>query len=554
MPTSTDTPLGTANAVRARRRERLVVLLLLLLSLAGLKAAFNPGLGRNSLDGDYYYQIARHVAEGDGLVTSVSLYHQGFKEMPHPATIYPLWPLLLGWMAALLGSLPRVAAVLPEVLYLVALALLYPLGNRLLVRLRGVPDPALWPGARVLTGGHAVVAFFGLNPLWFNFTSLPYTEALAFALAFAALLALDRTVDQVADGELPWWAAAAGVFAALAYLARYQMVALAGSVGLVLLVEGWRRRPFRVAAALAAGAGAMVVLPWVIHLLSFARPFNLRMLLHFHSYRETPEIAPFRTLVEIASPWEWLVDRAGGLVTAFNPGDPYSYIAAFGLATYLAPLALVVVALRPSDLGRWWRDAHSRVALPVASVLAGVLMVLPLHASHSTFLWPWRFHHRQALPLLFVLLPALFWLLAHGGPWLRRLALALLVASLVTGSLRIGHMLTVDWPSGLLGPEPELVAWLDSQDPPPTVVTTQVHTLAVYSRARFHWMECNEDVTKTRQLFELAGADYLLLYPQDQHCAFLPGKDFALVRYFGDPRQAILVLEPVGHRPSVDGK
>ena len=78
-------------------RERHVLLLILLCLLAALKWGYNPGLGRNALDGDYYYQIARHVAEGDGLVTSVSLYHQGFKELPHPINIYPLWPLLLGY-------------------------------------------------------------------------------------------------------------------------------------------------------------------------------------------------------------------------------------------------------------------------------------------------------------------------------------------------------------------------------------------------------------------------------------------------------------------------
>ena len=55
------------------------------------KVCYNPTLDRRSLDGNYYYQIARHIAEGNGFRTSVSLYHQGLRTLPAPATIYPAW-------------------------------------------------------------------------------------------------------------------------------------------------------------------------------------------------------------------------------------------------------------------------------------------------------------------------------------------------------------------------------------------------------------------------------------------------------------------------------
>jgi hypothetical protein len=84
-------------------RGRLAVLLLLLAGLGAAVFAYRPPLGRNALDACLYYQIARHVAEGDGVTTSASLYHQGLRDLPSPSTIYPLWPLALGGAGRLIG-------------------------------------------------------------------------------------------------------------------------------------------------------------------------------------------------------------------------------------------------------------------------------------------------------------------------------------------------------------------------------------------------------------------------------------------------------------------
>ena len=85
------------------RRQRLLLLALLMLGFLGLKLAFNPGIGRNSLDGDFYYQIARNVQEGRGLKTNLSLYHQGIKSFPQKTNMAPLWPLTLGYSGRWMG-------------------------------------------------------------------------------------------------------------------------------------------------------------------------------------------------------------------------------------------------------------------------------------------------------------------------------------------------------------------------------------------------------------------------------------------------------------------
>ena len=496
---------------KSHRSERVLLLVLLLVFLAGLKASFNPGMGRNSLDGDYYYQVARHVAEGDGLMTSVSLYHQGFKTLPHRTNIYPIWPLTLGWVGKVV-PLPVAAALLPELLYLLDLVLLYLLANRLMARLHGRGDPSVFGGG-VLTLGHLAVVLFGTNPVFFNFTSLPYTEALAFAFILGTLLAVDRATE----GSWKLWAPVAGGLAGIAFLVRSQALGLVLGVVVAFLLVGIRRRTRLIAALLAAVAFAAVLAPWVIELASFMDPFEPRALIHLGAYRETPEVMKFQWTVPTSSGWEVFRHRLAGLAAAFDPREGSSYIASFGLAAWLVPLALLALAFEPRRL----REALLNRSLVVTTtVLAGLAMVAPLHRLHTRFLGEWRFGHRHGLPLMLILIVALGYLLLRNRRALRVAAMALVLIALVTGTFRTTRLLTTDFRSGLLGPEPELVAWLDAQQPGPIVLTTHAQTLSVFSRAGFHWMECRESPEQTRRLLENIDIDYVLVYAGQRDCNF----------------------------------
>ena len=64
-----------------------------------LKGAGDPPYG---VDASYYFQLARHIANGDGFVTTVSLYHEGWI-LPAKTNIYPLWPLVLGYAGRMIG-------------------------------------------------------------------------------------------------------------------------------------------------------------------------------------------------------------------------------------------------------------------------------------------------------------------------------------------------------------------------------------------------------------------------------------------------------------------
>lgn len=499
------------------RTERLLLLAALLLVLGGFKLAFNPGIGRNSLDGDYYFQIARHVSEGDGLQTSLSLYHQGLQSFPHPTNAAPMWPLVLGYSGRLLGLYPA-AVTLPELFYLVVLALLYRLAHRLAIAFGR--DPALLAPGGVLTVGHAAVVVLGFNPVFFEFTSLPYTEGLAFVLLLSALLLGERAVSSGGWGA----AVLAGIAAGAAFLTRSQLVGVLVGVPAAALLAGFaRRRNFAVALVI-GGAAALTIVPWVVFLAGWADPFHWKVMLG--AYQATPEVEPFNSRVEVASTGEYLLNRWRGLVLAFRVGEPNSYFASFAWAIFLLPLAILQSLF---DRERWAgllrRACEPSRFLAVATPLTGALMLAPVHNAHFWYFKEWLFGFRHGLPLVLVLAAALAYLAAHGRPAVRWLALALVAGSLFDGARDLGVLQHRRFASGLLPPEPELVEWLAAHERSPAVITTNAQTLAAFSRAGYHWMVCREPATQTLALLEHAGADYVLQYPGEERCPFLRGLD-----------------------------
>src|SRR5207248_3077733 len=106
------------------------ILAVLLAPVVVLHVLHAPRAGPFENDPSYYLQAARHVAEGDGLTSSVSLYHEGVNPLPQPYDVYPLWPVVLGATATVIGVIAA-ANVLPQLLFIVDLVLFYLLANKL---------------------------------------------------------------------------------------------------------------------------------------------------------------------------------------------------------------------------------------------------------------------------------------------------------------------------------------------------------------------------------------------------------------------------------------
>ena len=534
---------------RAQLFARLALLLAILATAVALKAelAIEAGWGT---DGQYYQHLASHVRDGDGLVSRVSLYHQGFQEWPHRVNQAPLWPVTLG-LAARVAPLEWLARRLPEALSLLDLLLLYVLGNRLWRRVAadggtlaerlgtarfGVPD-----------FGHVAVLLFAFNPTWFRFTSAPYSEGLAFALLFGALLALDRAVDGARRG----WGFVAGACAAAAVLARGQMIALPIAVLLVLGIAAARRAEARMPFGLAAAGALAVFAPWIAYLASWVPALTPTVILGMATQPQTPSLPAFAFWVPTEGALDYLRDRLGGLVIAFTPGHRFSYFHSHGPAAALVPAGLLLAAWAA------WRGrfsladcARPRWLLLLAMLLAGAGMLAPIHHAHAKILFEWMFGHRHGLPLLLLILPA-----AAGFCALPRRAPAVLVLMLALGGAGLGA-----WElhgsvrrSPLTEWDHRLAAWIDAQEPPPVVVSTAPSALAgVSRRGRFHWMACDEPPQALAALLDDAGATHVVVNPWEESCAFLAGWRTRLepAQVFGEGKLVVL-RKRHGSGPSV---
>jgi hypothetical protein len=509
---------------RGRRGVAALALLAALLAgFAAMKLAYDPPpAGHARTDATTYYLVARSVAHGEGLRTSVSLYHQGLRDLPALSPIYPLWPLVLGAAGRLVG-LERAAALLPEALYLVDLLLIYLVGKRLAGEL-GL-RPLLGRRLPFVDLGHLGVLLLGTNPLFFKYSSLCMTEPLALGLLLAALLVLQAGADR------PRHAAIAGVLGGLAYLTRSQFVLVPVALPLAFWLAG-RGRPRRARVAAWAAAGALVaVLPWVLFLLSLPGSFHPRVLVDFTAYRETPALPRFTGFVEHDTLAARFADAAAGLGDAFDPRHAWSYARSLGYAVYLVPLALgvwLVAARREAQ-----RSAGATPALALGTALTALASLLPVHLMHGNYPAERFFGARHGLPMILGILPAAGYLLGRRLP-LRLVALGL-VAS--TPFLRNPFELmrqdeakrAAIWPA-----EVDLVAWLDAHERPPVAVSTQCRELALWSRASFHWIVCDSAPDETRSLFENLPIDYLIVYSSEEDCAFLRGleAELELVRTF----------------------
>ena len=211
----------------------------------------------------------------------------------------------------------------------------------------GIPGP--------IDIGHLAILLLGLNRTFFKYTSFPFTEALSFTLAFAALLALVRASQEV---NL-LWPILSGALAGMAYLTRSQFLGMVLAIPACLLLVGLRHKGFSKKGLIAFLTGVGVTFPWILYLVWSFGPFPPRALLDFASFREQSQLLPYIWTVQTDSLWEFLKDRASGFWVAFDFQHKLSYVRSFSLAVYLVPIALLYICLRPKPWKLMVRNAMS---------------------------------------------------------------------------------------------------------------------------------------------------------------------------------------------------
>ena len=512
------------HAVEPRRAVRILLLGLALAVLLAVKLTALPGTGPFGADGAFYVNAARNVQEGVGLKTNVSMYHYGQTELPtRSRLIYPLWPLLLGTVARVIGLFPAVN-YLPLLFYLTDLLLLYLLGTRLMERM----DPGTAPGW--LTPALLLVLLLGFNFQFFGPTTYPYTEGLGFFQAFGALLLIDR-----APARRPaLWGALSGVFSGLALLTRSQLV-IAGLA--ILIAACWAalsdRRFLPAAVAFAAAFGAVMAY-WYFFV--------------FH-VQESPrtELPFFRMWLEPATPAAWWRERVEGIAVSVSPFHPNSFFHAFH-AAFLIPLAGAAFALV-----RWLRGParsvrlRAEAVLPAACALYGLGTYISLNLFHQdpSFFVPWLFGYRHGLPMVagIAVAAAYLWTLRPAG---RGIVIASALVAILSGVNSVLAYVTTPIRRSPTPAEARLASWLDAQPSRPLVITAKPQHLSVYTHANVHWTECRTPAATTRVMLEKLPIDYVIVYATERRCAFVRGLGDVLVERtaFGEGRDRIHVLVP----------
>lgn len=496
------------------RRWRYALLTAIVAFFAVLKQGFDPGLGRPCTDGDYYFQIARNVAEGHGFSTNVSLYNQGLRSFPHPINHSPLWPLTMGLLGKLF-DLETVAHVVPEIIFCIVLVLLYVLTARIARRTSDGAPPPPGLGGKPLDVGHLVVCVFATNVVFFKATSTPYTEGMAFLFLFASLIAADAAADKSSMRQ----AALAGALAALAFLTRTQMIGVVLALPFVFALHGIRERRFFALAGVAAAAMALVVLPWFAWIASWADIKGWQAFSGMGTIQEIPELRFFRVAVPTSSIADKLRTAGEGLEAAFKPDSKLGYTASFGLVVYAVPLAVLMAASSWTEVKRIGRRLWSADGCLLSiAMLAALVMLAPLHFQKNQFFFTWLFGWRHGLPFILLIALALPYLFLRGERLGRGIAIVLVAITLFHSVESMRVLLNRRYEAGPTGPEAELAAWMDAQKPRPKVITTNAQVLSAFSRSYFHWMDCKVSAKHTRILLETGAADYVLLYPKEARC------------------------------------
>jgi len=392
-------------------------------------------------DGGFYANVAYHLVRGDGLTTDLSLMHKGYHDFPHPTSVYPLWPLVLATAASVVGL--KVAAIwLPTLLYFVAVLFAYLWG-------RDHYPGDLFPGRMAgLNAGHLSAAMLGINYEFMWFTSLPYTEGLAYALFFAALYRFEKlwkAPSLLSGAEM-------GLWAALIMLTRSQLLVVAMAVAATALavccIGRDRRLSYLMALAGFLAVFVALITPQYLWMKSFVADAQPTMLLRFDQARASNALSPIEVMVSTDGALEFITDRGAGLLHAFRFDDKYSYSHQFYLFQYALPLSLLqLLWLAVMSEKRRALLASARNLLS-SRTLAAVLFVtllavgsfLSIHAVHKRMWAEWNFHIRHALVCIPIFFLCMRSLLTRGPQVFRVTAVLLCAASLYLGYAQLLRM------------------------------------------------------------------------------------------------------------------
>lgn len=482
--------------------------------IAPLKWLQTDNLRWMSVDGGYYTEVARHVRDGLGLTTHVSLNNFGYEHFPHPTSVYPLWPLLLGLIGKV-AELNEAAHWVPAVLYFVGVIAAFLFGRRL------HPESILGDSGIPLHGGHVAAVLLGFNRQFVVYTSLPYTEGLSWSLLFFFFWRLTRNSAHTTAR----WGVELGVWLSLLCFARSQFVvvpmAVGGALALRVLAGPDRARWLR------TGGTAFVVLGvslglWLAHLQTFLVEAGPLSFLRFDQNRATTVLSDFDVIVEDQGVLDLLTDRLSGFGTAYSIDSARSWHASFGAANWALPAAALIAlfSIRRPDAG-WWRRPLAWIraengVLRISALLFAIGGMASIQLAHKHFNGEWYFYRRQGMIAMFAFLLPLLWMFRRRG-FPAILAGGLLSTTVAMGGYEMVHQV-VHAQKEAKGADKyaSIVGWLkhNSSKKAPITVAFEEGTLQRIAwrtgNVGYHWLAAASPYSDVRAMVDKLGVDFVI--------------------------------------------
>ncbi len=495
--------------------------ILLFLFLLIIKIMFTLNLESFGWDGSYYYNVAKNIQNGLGFTTNLSLYHQGMTYFPHPTPVYPLWPALLGYTSHIF-PLKLVAYILPVLLYWGTMIIAYRLIQK------NLPENIVNTKYCVLNYAHLGVFILCLHGKYFEATSRPYTEALAYFLLFICLTRLTSILSLVRPATF----LEIGIWSAILLLVRSQFIIFLISVVFfyfVLLL--WSRNmKYLWGICMLTLSFLVVYAPQLFFLSERLGQVNQGTLFFFDQYQASDALSRLNVLVKYENFFQFLYYKLYGFGVAFFPWGKYSYSAAFHGFQYSFILMLFTIPVvcfssknrkilcdRTQDLLSW---PEKRFLLFL--IIFALASFLSIHMLHKTLWAFWNFSTRHALLCSFIFFLAFLFLLRQSlYPKLKKTALFIFLAATLigVGSLIFQTIHQTSFPK-YSEKKVDLIYWFKSElskKPSLSIAMPNPQKISVYSEGvNFHWIYYNTSKKDFKTLFSELGVDYLLL-PQNEY-------------------------------------
>lgn len=522
---------------------RTIIFVAILVTCFLLKIRLNVRAFYTSIDGGLYTNIAEHVRDGQGLVTDISPYHHGYSYFPHPTAIYPIWPLIYGYLARLV-PLQIVGYWYPTLGYFVALAFAYLWGNDLARKYRDLlksdrkqslggsddslksiegdrSEYSLPKSLALFTPGHALVLLLGLNRNFFQFTSLPYTEGIAYAFLFGALWRLNR----IMGSRSLWHAIEMGTWVAALTLARSQFLivglALWIALGLRILhkpkMNDWARLGISIVVFF------MLMGIQLYRISSYIPQNRLISLTRYDLAQANNLLSPVETMASPKGIRARFQDQLDGIKQAYSPFAEWSYARTYYFLPYLWPLAIILIARSIWNKRGKKRGLQETCMAMFADPSIGFLICLSagvlisLNLMHLTIYREWYFKSRQALMALIPFFLGWILLAMRKRKGWDVLALFALFGTLVPSFAQCWNMPWVKQENITSRQLAPVVAWLSDQvhemkrpvvavpQPLPQLLAPRV------SGASFHWIYEKTTEEELTVLFERLNTNFLIL-------------------------------------------